>query len=513
KTSEPLPLAHVVSWIRDTAAGLANACEHGVVHHDIKPGNIMLDQEGKAKICDFGIAQIVSGNKVDSATELTSCWVSPHYVSPEKIVSGTEDYRGDIYSLGATFYHLVTGYTPFTENDVDELLRLRVNNDPMAPQHHRKDLPESLSDLILSMISRDPEKRPSYATILSVLDKYLAHPVSAARPAAKRAPGAAGAKRPAAPRRPAGTSNAAAELARKQAARQKAASSPAVMTMKIISTILTIVTIFAVGVWLLNETGNLDNHIGSLPRFMQKDKKETKAEKKLNTKILNCFQSGLSADAQMESEKILNDPAKDSSGYKNQAMLQAAFAAFLNTDLREIKDGTRQKTGKQYTEVLAAERENSMTDLDKIRAEDNYQLLQYLAGTYGVGELEDNDLHFTRGDDFGTKRAMADFLLFLTESDQPAADEIEPVFNTLKDELEKCKASWLYDAFMDRLPYWEQALFSGNGKIEEIEPLFRSFIKEDRKWGFDQAEKKHKFSSVPQKKAVVQLTEKGEVIG
>ena len=145
KSTEPLPIAHVVSWMRDTAMGLQNACEHGIIHHDIKPANIMLDQEGKAKICDFGISQVVTGKKEDSTVKLTDSWVSPHYVSPEKLVNGKEDFRGDIYSLGATFYHLITGNTPFAENDLDELFRTKVNNDPMAPMHHRKDIPESIS--------------------------------------------------------------------------------------------------------------------------------------------------------------------------------------------------------------------------------------------------------------------------------------------------------------------------------------------------------------------------------
>ena len=502
KNAEPLPIAHVVSWIRDTAMGLQNACEHGIIHHDIKPANIMLDQEGKAKICDFGISQVVSGKKEDAAAKLTGSWVSPHYVSPEKLVDGKEDFRGDIYSLGATFYHLITGTTPFTENDLDELFRIKVNNDPMAPMHHRKSIPETINNLILAMMSRDPEKRPTYGAIIGALDKYLANPAAAGKTGAKRP----GARRPA-KRNAAGGANAvAAQLAHKQ----KAAQSPVIVTMKVLSQILTVLVILMVGIWLLHKFDRLNDYIDIFPRFMQASKKSVKAENTLNTSIVNGFQSGYSEDAQKGAEDILANKDKKSTESLYQAVLQAAYAAFLNQDLRKIDDGIKRQSGKEYVEILLAEQKNNMKPIDLIRAEDNIQLLEFFTGLRNDRQLDSPDQHFPRGEDFQLKRAVANLLIAITEK---RSADYRDLLDELKAQLEKHKASWVFDAFNDRIPFWEQALLKHTGRINEVEPIFRDFIEKDIAWEFAAAEKKQKFSKAPVEKKVEQVNEAGKIIG
>ncbi|OGV51711.1 MAG: hypothetical protein A2017_10235 [Lentisphaerae bacterium GWF2_44_16] len=169
----PLPIKDVVRWIRDTAEGLDNAKRHGIIHHDIKPGNIMLDNEGNAKIGDFGIAQAINDYRTNKIFEITKSWVSPHYVSPEKILNGKEDYLGDIYSLGATFYHLITGSTPFDHDDINELIRMRLHKDPVPPIQKRKDIPPEISQLIESMMNREPDKRPGYRDIIKTLNTLI----------------------------------------------------------------------------------------------------------------------------------------------------------------------------------------------------------------------------------------------------------------------------------------------------------------------------------------------------
>ncbi len=168
-----LPIKDVIKWIRDIAEGLDNAKRHGIIHHDIKPGNIMLDSEDNAKIGDFGIAQAVNDTRTDKIFEMTKAWVSPHYVSPEKVINGKEDFWGDIYSLGATFYHLITSFTPYDHNDIDELIRLRLKKDPIAPHHHRPEIPSEISRLILTMMDREPERRPAYREIIKILTSSL----------------------------------------------------------------------------------------------------------------------------------------------------------------------------------------------------------------------------------------------------------------------------------------------------------------------------------------------------
>lgn len=172
-TNKRPPPNEIFKWIRDVAEGLDNARRHGIIHHDIKPGNIMLDADRNAKIGDFGISQALHDARSQKISKLTTSWASPHYVSPEKIVTGKEDYMGDIYSLGATFYHLLTGHTPFELDDVDELIRYRLENDPVDPRKHCPEIPQPISELVLAMMSRSPGLRPSYRDIITVLNSYL----------------------------------------------------------------------------------------------------------------------------------------------------------------------------------------------------------------------------------------------------------------------------------------------------------------------------------------------------
>lgn len=173
KARDYLPIKDTLKWIRDIAEGLDNARRHGIIHHDIKPGNIMLDSEGNAKIGDFGIAQALNDSRTKKIFEITKSWVSPHYVSPEKITGGKEDYRGDIYSLGASFYHIITSTTPFISSDVNDLIRARLLKMPVAPNERRPEIPEEVSNLIMSMMNIQPENRPSYKDIIKSLNSVL----------------------------------------------------------------------------------------------------------------------------------------------------------------------------------------------------------------------------------------------------------------------------------------------------------------------------------------------------
>lgn len=103
--TELLPLAIQV------AEGLKGAQAAGLIHRDIKPGNILLNSEGNAKIVDFGLALVTKGGKA-TATEI---WATPYYVPPEAIEGGAEDFRSDIYAFGATFYHALAGKPPCDE--------------------------------------------------------------------------------------------------------------------------------------------------------------------------------------------------------------------------------------------------------------------------------------------------------------------------------------------------------------------------------------------------------------
>ncbi len=183
----PLPIQDVVKWIHDIAEGLENACRHGIIHHDIKPGNIMLDADGNAKIGDFGIAQsiLASPETVAAAKET---WVSPLYVSPEKVATGEENSQGDIYSLGATFYHLLTGKPPFQSENLEELIWSRTKQNPPPPNQLRPEIPLALTSLIMRMMHRYPDMRPHYQEVISSLNAFLKNPEAATVTVLKRNP-------------------------------------------------------------------------------------------------------------------------------------------------------------------------------------------------------------------------------------------------------------------------------------------------------------------------------------
>lgn len=179
---EPLDIMQVCRWIRDVADGLDRAAKYGIIHHDIKPANIMMDMEGNVKIGDFGIAQRrFDQSSPGSSTE--NSWGSPYYVSPEKAKDGEESFSGDIYSLGATFYHLLTGVPPFHDyEDIEELVYVRIEKDPPVPSSVRKEIPIEVDAVVMKMMQRDPSKRPGYqqvkAELASIIKKDRSRPAA-----------------------------------------------------------------------------------------------------------------------------------------------------------------------------------------------------------------------------------------------------------------------------------------------------------------------------------------------
>lgn len=173
KNPGKLDILQVCKWILDVAEGLERAARNGIVHHDIKPANIMMDNDGNVKIGDFGIAQ----KKFDKFSPLSvteNSWGSPFYVSPEKAKDGIESFYGDIYSLGAAFYHLLTGVPPFSEyEDIEELVYARIDKEPLPPAEIRKDIPVELSRIVMNMMARDPRMRPGYPEIRSSLAAFI----------------------------------------------------------------------------------------------------------------------------------------------------------------------------------------------------------------------------------------------------------------------------------------------------------------------------------------------------
>lgn len=168
-----LPVDFCFRAALSVAKGLDAAHRHGIVHHDVKPGNILVDTDGNVKIGDFGLAQIVRDERGEAVEALLRTWVSPYFVSPEKVRTGKEDFRGDIYSLGATLYHALTGQYPFHGDDAKTLAYARLQgNLPPPPATVRPEVPAGASDLVMDLLCPDVAGRPqSYEELNERLEK------------------------------------------------------------------------------------------------------------------------------------------------------------------------------------------------------------------------------------------------------------------------------------------------------------------------------------------------------
>ncbi len=164
----PLPLLQAVDVVTAVASALQEAAAFGIVHRDIKPDNVMLDKRGTAKLADLGLAKVLSSDD----TEMTRTGVamgSPRYIAPEQVQDAKDvDARADIYSLGITFYHLVTGEIPFEASSSHEMMCKHVQEPLPHPRTKNPDLPEDLCKIICKMAEKSPDERYQSAEELLV---------------------------------------------------------------------------------------------------------------------------------------------------------------------------------------------------------------------------------------------------------------------------------------------------------------------------------------------------------
>jgi serine/threonine protein kinase/tetratricopeptide (TPR) repeat protein len=148
---------------RQVCDGLEEAHKLGVVHRDLKPQNIMIDEEGKARIMDFGIARSLSGKSITGAGVMIG---TPEYMSPEQIEGKDTDQRSDIYSLGVILYEMVTGRVPF-EGETPFTIGVKHKSEiPKNPQEINPQLSDDLSRIILKCLEKEKTSRPQSATDL-----------------------------------------------------------------------------------------------------------------------------------------------------------------------------------------------------------------------------------------------------------------------------------------------------------------------------------------------------------
>ena len=152
-----LPLEKVVKIIFQCAKALDYAHQNGVIHRDIKPGNIMISTKGEAKISDFGIATVKG---VSAAPPLQgSLTGSVYYASPQQLRNEPITPQSDLFSLGVVMYELLTGAKPFQgDTDISTLYKI-TNEDPEPLQNHKRDVPESLERIVVRALEKDLGKR------------------------------------------------------------------------------------------------------------------------------------------------------------------------------------------------------------------------------------------------------------------------------------------------------------------------------------------------------------------
>ena len=155
----PPDLPHALSVVRQVAAALAKAAEHGVVHRDIKPDNIMLTRSGEVKVADFGLARVIREGEAPDLTQIGITMGTPLYMSPEQVEGKLLDSRSDIYSLGVTCYHMLAGSPPFSGDTALGLAVQHLKKEPPPLNKVRPDLPADLCRIVHKMLVKDPQAR------------------------------------------------------------------------------------------------------------------------------------------------------------------------------------------------------------------------------------------------------------------------------------------------------------------------------------------------------------------
>jgi serine/threonine protein kinase len=164
KAKGPLPVANACYYIHQAALGLQHAHERGMVHRDIKPGNLMLSREGNRaviKVLDFGLAKIRSEAPTDrSLTNDGQMLGTPDFIAPEQISDARRaDIRADIYSLGCTFYYLLTGHPPFEGTSLYDVLQAHHSRDAQPLNLARPEVPVEVAAVAAKMMAKEPGRR------------------------------------------------------------------------------------------------------------------------------------------------------------------------------------------------------------------------------------------------------------------------------------------------------------------------------------------------------------------
>ena len=167
----PLSLLTAVSIAKDIASGLTHAHANNIVHCDIKPHNILMTADGRAKITDFGIARAVTESTLTYGGSVIG---SVHYFSPEQARGGSITPKSDVYSLGIVLYEMLTNRLPFTGENPVAIAMKHVEEEAISPSRYRPQIPPMLEAIVCRTMSKSPEIRPSSFELVQELSNVEA---------------------------------------------------------------------------------------------------------------------------------------------------------------------------------------------------------------------------------------------------------------------------------------------------------------------------------------------------
>jgi len=180
---EPMPIRRAVELIAKVARTVHFAHEHGILHRDIKPGNVLLDAKGEPHLTDFGLARLIETES--TVTRTLEVLGTPSYMAPEQAVGNNAQLTAatDVYGLGAVFYQLLTSHPPFAGGTTFETIRLLLDTEPRQPRLLNPKIDRDLNTICLKCLEKDPCRRYSSALALAEdLERWLKHePIQARR--------------------------------------------------------------------------------------------------------------------------------------------------------------------------------------------------------------------------------------------------------------------------------------------------------------------------------------------